>query len=94
MTATASALSWADDPSELADLWRWLDARGWPSDGGRRPDPAVFMCEAHRWAEERERMVTECPECEGRGWNHPECLLPEDEGRDWCVECGGTGRRA
>jgi hypothetical protein len=84
---TAPALSWADDPSELADLWRWLDARGWPGDNGRRPDPAVFMEEAHRWAEERERMVAECPECEGAGVSRFAAEIP-------CWSCGGTGRRA
>jgi hypothetical protein len=91
---TASTLPWADDPSELADLWRWLDARGWPGDNGRRPDPPVFMCEAHRWADERERMVTECPECEGRGW----VPMRDKHGRlqtdGNCHACGGTGRRA
>jgi hypothetical protein len=81
--------SWADDPAELAALWRWLDARGWPGDNGRRPEPAVFMEEAHRWCEERERMVTECPECEALGYEaHPSRNL-------WvsCEACGGTGRR-
>jgi hypothetical protein len=89
---TAPTLTWADDPSELADLWRWLEERGWPGDNGRRPDPAVFMCEAHRWADERERMVAECPECEGQRWfvrSHLSMTWTEA-----CPACGGTGRRA
>jgi hypothetical protein len=93
MTA-APTLAWADDPSELADLWRWLEERGWPGDNGRRPDPAGFMCEAHRWADERERMVAECPECEGTGWKY----VDDDAAMGYvtppCEACGGTGRRA
>lgn len=32
-----------------------------------------------------------CPECEGRGWNYPDFVLPEDEGRDWCDACDRRG---
>lgn len=50
---------WADSPSELADLWRWLDARGWPDDGCRAPDVPYFLENAHKWADARERMLSE-----------------------------------
>ena len=50
---------WTQDPTQIAELWSWLDDQCWPTDGGRAPNPATFMGEAHRWSEERERMLRE-----------------------------------
>lgn len=51
--------AWHDDPAELADLWRWLDDRGWPEDGGRAPGVPYFLENAHKWADAREAMISE-----------------------------------
>jgi hypothetical protein len=52
-------LSWADDPAELAALWRWLDRRCWPDDGCKAPDPAYFMDHGHKWADAYHQMLAE-----------------------------------
>lgn len=49
--------AWCDDPQELARLWRWLESTAITND--HWSDPAYFMENAHKWAEEREQMVRE-----------------------------------
>jgi len=56
---TALQPPWYTDPVQIAELWSWLDDECWPSDGGRRPNVSTFIAEAHRWSEDRERMLRE-----------------------------------
>jgi hypothetical protein len=56
---TALQTPWYADPIQIAELWSWLDDECWPSDGGRRPNVSTFIAEAHRWSDDRERMLAE-----------------------------------